>query len=906
MVTQQPTGIVAFLFTDVENSTAMWEQLGGEMASKLEAHDRIVREVIDVHDGYVFSTAGDSFSVAFRSTSDAVEAATQIQRALAASGGVEGIRVRIGIHTGEASLRDGDYFGPSVNRAARIMSLGHGGQILVSETTASVIGDSLSEVRVTDLGVHGLSGFQAPERVFQAEDGATHTEFPPLRSTSLVRHNLPEQPTPFIGRRDELSDLSELLGSNRAVTILAAGGAGKSRLAIELGHREGHRYSDGVFFVPLAPRANPGEVPEAIAESLGISSVSTTDTMMQVLDYLATKEQLLILDNFEHVREAARDVSAILESAPGVSVVITSRSRLGLRGESIYQLGGLKVDWSDRTEALEQSGTQLFMDAAQRRDPGFELTDEDIDDLATVLELVDGLPLAIEIAASWIDILPVSEIASEIEANVDFLESEMSDVPERHRSIRAVFDYSWRTLSDREKLIFPKLSVFRGGFTRQAAERIAGATLRDLSGLADRSLLLPSRATGRFTVHELLRQYAEAHLDEVGQTEETLDAHASFYSDIARGVFNSIKAGDQEAALATTEQDLANLRAGFRRAAMHDPPAARHFLECLWFIHEIRSWLAAGETLFRDAASIARSSTAEGSDQVAALSEAEQSWFITLMGRAEDGLELATAAHSEVMASDPSVADACLAQQSRNIGLLFLDPEAIGPGTKQAQALAERDDEEWWRMTLQVWEAYSHVFDPSDTGPRLAVEGVDYFAAIGDHWVQVWPLGFLGARAEQSGDLEEARRRYEQSLALGRDIEFGRIVQYMLNALGRVTTAQGDYNRAESYIVEGLGLSLDAGQAREIVGGIVDIAAIRVGQHRWTEAATLLAVVASDSLRSQRTAFGATPISELADGLETEVEAALGSAELSDIRASATDATARDVAVSMVADPGLL
>ncbi|MGI9665953.1 MAG: adenylate/guanylate cyclase domain-containing protein, partial [Acidimicrobiia bacterium] len=218
MVTQQPSGIVAFLFTDVENSTAMWDQLGGDMASRLEAHDQIMRRIIESHGGYVFSTAGDSFAAAFSSATNALEAGFQIQLALDTSEDVDQIRVRMGIHSGEASIRDGDYFGPSVNRAARIMSLGHGGQILVSATASSLIGDSLTEVQLTELGTHSLAGFESPERIFQADPASGPVEFPPLRSTSAVANNLPEQPTPFIGRDVELAEIGQLMESSRVVT----------------------------------------------------------------------------------------------------------------------------------------------------------------------------------------------------------------------------------------------------------------------------------------------------------------------------------------------------------------------------------------------------------------------------------------------------------------------------------------------------------------------------------------------------------------------------------------------------------------------------------------------------------------------------------------------------------------
>ncbi|MGI9585663.1 MAG: tetratricopeptide repeat protein, partial [Acidimicrobiia bacterium] len=391
-----------------------------------------------------------------------------------------------------------------------------------------------------------------------------------------------------------------------------------------------------------------------------------------------------------------------------------------------------------------------------------------------------------------------------------------------------------------------------------------------------------------------------------GETEGTADAHAEYFSTVAAAVFDDIRSGEQIKAIARTEADLDNLRSGFRRATDSNPDAARKYLECLWFIHEIKSWFPAGRDLFAEAASTAEQSTVEGTDRIAALSKAKQSWYISLMGSAEDGLVLASAAHEAVMELDPTGADACLAQQCLNIGLLFLNPEGIREGTKEAVSLAVRDGDEWWRMTMSVWEAYSYISEPSDIGVQMALDGIEYFSSLGDHWVQVWPLGFLGLLAEQSGDLTEARRRYEQSLAIGRDIGFGRIIQYSLNSLGRVTTEQGDFEQAEKYLGEGLALSLDGGQEREVLAGIVDFAAIRIGQERWAEASRLLAVVASDPLRTQRTAFASAAIIDLANELQGRLEQAVGPEGSAQPVPGSETTSSRDVAVALVAEQQVL
>lgn len=356
----------------------------------------------------------------------------------------------------------------------------------------------------------------------------------PAGTSPVVRHNLPVQTTPFVGREAELVELENLVSDpqRRLITILASGGMGKTRLAIRAAELQANNMADGVAFVELAPLTSIDAIPQAIADATGYNfqqvALSPID---QLTHHLREKELLLVLDNFEHLADGVGMVNVLLKGVPRLQIIVTSRVKLGLSGETVFALGGMDFpQWETPEDALEYSAVKMFMQSAQRVLPDFELTVDSLDYVARICRLVQGMPLGILLAAAWLDTLSLEEIAEEIHQSIDFLESDLHDLPERQQSIRAVFEYSWKLMSEKERQVFAKLSIFRGGFTREAVQKITGATLRNLTSLVNKSLVSRNADTGRYQVHELLRQFAEEQLEDMSELEATRDAHAQYYA----------------------------------------------------------------------------------------------------------------------------------------------------------------------------------------------------------------------------------------------------------------------------------------------------------------------------------------------------------------------------------------
>ena len=549
-------GPVTFLFTDIEGSTSLWERHPEAMKHALARHDALLRAAVEGHHGQVVKSTGDGAYAVFAAPSEAVAAALAFQRALLADPWPElapdVLRARLGVLTGQAELRDGDYFGPTLNRTARIMSIGHGAQILLGTVTAHLVTGGLPPgVSLLDLGEHRLRDLTQPEHIFQVVAEGLPARFPALRTSSARVVNLPGQPTGFIGRWDEVDGILRLLapGGSRLVTLVGPGGMGKTRLGIQaaatLAEREPERFRDGIHFVPFAPLRSAESMVGAIAAALDFQfGQGEQGPRRELLDYLRGREALLVLDNLEHLLDdgGATLLADILDTAPGVSMLATSRSRLSIQGEQLYVVPGMSLPdaqeaetWSDpQAEAGRFSGLRLFLQAAGRARPDFRLTPDNVAAVVRVCRQVQGMPLGIEMAAGWLELLSPAEISAEIARSLDVLATDLYGVPERQRSMRAVFDSTWQLLSERERTVLPALSVFRASFTREAAEAVAGAGLRDLMSLANKTWLQPVSSAGgssRFQMHELLRQYAEEKLRAGGEAETAAnDRYARYYA----------------------------------------------------------------------------------------------------------------------------------------------------------------------------------------------------------------------------------------------------------------------------------------------------------------------------------------------------------------------------------------
>jgi predicted ATPase len=532
-----PTGTVTLLFTDIEGSTKVLRELGERYGEVLAEHRSVLREAFVAHNGVEVDTQGDAFFVAFSRAKDAIAAAQQAQQAMAQGP----VRVRIGIHTGEPILTGEGYVGIDVHCAARICAAGHGGQVLLSRATGDLLDQS---VQLRDLGEHGLKDLVEPVWLFQLGVG----DFPPLKS--LNNSNLPTPATPLVGRERELAHLCQLLRTeeSRLVTLTGAGGTGKTRLALKVGLDLLDEFPNGVFFVGLAPLIDPSLVPPTIAQVLGVKEGGTQPLRELLCEHLAEKTLLLLVDNCEHLLAAAPVLSELLAAAPRLIVLATSRERLRLSGEHEFPLAPLAEE-----EALE-----LFTARARAAQPGFAL-DGDRAEVSEICRRLDGLPLAIELAAARVRVLSPQALLARLEQRLPLLIGGARDAPERQRTLRATIAWSYELLERDEQKLFARLAVFAGSCTLRAVEEVCEADLETLSALIDKSLL---RQSGdRFFMLETLREYALERLEKSGDAEELRRRHTQHFLGVARKAGEGLRGTEEATWLELLEAEHDNLRA---------------------------------------------------------------------------------------------------------------------------------------------------------------------------------------------------------------------------------------------------------------------------------------------------------------------------------------------------------
>ena len=554
-----PSGTVTFLFTDLEGSSRLWEQHPDAMRSALARHDEIISDAIASHGGHVVKTTGDGFHAAFTTAADALRAATDAQAALAAASwdATGPLLVRMGLHTGEAQQRDGDYFGTAVNRAARVMAVAHGGQILCSRVTFELAGGAFP---VRSLGEHRLRDLSAPEELFQVGGGV----FPPLRSVDVVPTNLPVVRTELIGRSDDVAALSELVSREQLVTLTGVGGVGKTRLAMGVAASIATEFADGCWLVELAPVAGGDEVVNAVAASVR----SPTTGLDGLAAYLADRRVLVVLDNCEHVLDAAAQlVDVVLASAPDVHVLVTSREPLGLEGEQVRRVRSLDLPDAGAPlgEVRATAAIRLFAERAMAAAGSFAV---DAGNRAAVVEIcrhLDGIPLAIELAAARVRSMPLVEIARRLDERFRLLGGGSRRAQERHRTLFAAVSWSYEMLTDDEKVTFRRLAVFPASFDLVALEAVAGAdnpaVVDCVSRLVDRSLVVYEPDTGRYRLLETLRQFGADRLAEAGETEATRARHAGHFLALTERWGPLLDGAAYDDAAAAVGLELDNLRA---------------------------------------------------------------------------------------------------------------------------------------------------------------------------------------------------------------------------------------------------------------------------------------------------------------------------------------------------------
>jgi predicted ATPase/class 3 adenylate cyclase len=619
-----PTGTITLLFSDIEGSSLLWESQPNHMSAALQRHEELLTTAFADSGGHVFKTVGDAFCVAYSRASQALIAAAAIQQAMDSEQWPADLtlRVRIGLHSGECEERGGDYFGPAVNRVARLMSAGHGGQILLSTATAELIRDALPPgTRLRDLGEHRLKDLKRPEHVFQLDLPGLPVTFPALRTLDSpeVMTNLPALPrqiNSFVGRELELATVKEHVEEHRCVTLVGAGGAGKTRLALELAADLLDGSGDGVWFVELAGLEDPELVVATVAAQLGTREEPGQAILATMLEAIKRRRMLIVLDNCEHLTEACHDlINTLLKSSERIHVLSTSRTPIGTDQEVVFRVPSLTVpppDTDDPDTLMTFESIQLFIDRAQRFERSFTLDGANGALVAEICRGLDGIPLAIELAAARLKAVGLQEIHDRLDERFKLLSSSGEEVP-RHQTLRAMVDWSYDHLEDAERLVLFRISEFMGGFTMDAAEDVCRDlpdtdrnSLELVTSLCDQSLVQMDSLdhSVRFRLLETIRQYANEKLTERGASEKfaAQDAHARYFLELAEKAAPQLAGGEQRLWLERLQLEQSNLRVAFAHllsvGARHEQ-ALRLGIALRWYWYVRGHWLEGSEFLRR-------------------------------------------------------------------------------------------------------------------------------------------------------------------------------------------------------------------------------------------------------------------------------------------------------------------
>jgi len=855
--TDLPSGTVTLMFTDVEGSTELLHQLGDQAYSRvIGAHHRILREVFAHHQGAVVDIEGDAFFVAFSRAWDAVGAAVAGQRQLAEHPWEHGspLRIRMGIHTGEPLLTEHNYVGVDVHRAARIGASGHGGQVVLSERTYALAREALPEgVTVRDLGEHRFKGIPHPEHLFQLIIPGLTAEFPPLKSLDVVTNNLPQLLTTFVGREREVGEVRQQLISDRLVTLAGPGGTGKTRLSVQVAFELLADFPRGVWQVELAAVSDPGLVPQAVASTLGLRELPGRPLLDLLLDYLRPKKVLLLLDNCEHLVEAAAKLAhALLKACPNLRILATSREGLGIPGEVVYRVPPLRRPAPRariRLEELQEfESIRLFIDRAAASSPSFALSEANAPAVRQIVDQLDGIPLAIELAAARVKSLPVEKIATRLEDRFRLLVGGARTGLTHHQTLRATMDWSFDLLSEEERILFRRLSVFAGSFSLEAVETIcsgSGVELEDildlLARLVDKSLVVTEGLNGdvRYRMLETVRQYSLEKLTESGEEQTIRERHLGWYMVVAESEERRLWGPDQVAALEVLERELGNLRSALEWTTEGRGDAEQGLqlagtLGRFWLMHgylsEGRRWLegaltkcAATPTPPRAKALYACSVLVQEQGDLARAEELAQSALT--MTRQQDN-QLGVALILNVLGNlhrrrgDYGHAAAYL-QESITLG------QASNLRSAQAEAL----------RIMGVMALYQGDFERAQT---LCADSLALWRASGDKWGLTAALAALGSVAEHRGEYERARILLAEAQALA--VELGNVLDRagIGMEMAVLELDQGNYARAAELSEETLSLCSEMGHKICVLSSLINLGTATFRQEQYERAAELL------------------------------------------------------------------
>jgi predicted ATPase/class 3 adenylate cyclase len=861
-----PHGTVTFAFTDIEGSTKLAERFGPAYAELLETHQRLIRDAF--RSGVEISTAGDSFFVVFDDAAEAVRAAVAAQRAMHehAWPAAGAIRVRIGLHTGRASIGGADYAGIEVHRASRIAAAGHGGQVLLSESTHVLVSRELGdEVSVRDLGMHRLKDLAAPERIFQLVIPGLPSDFAPLKAVGAGRTNLPGAPTSFIGRERELAELAVRAGEERLVTVIGAGGTGKTRLALRVAEDLGGDHPDGVWLVELAPVTSPGLVAQEIARTVGVQDEPGRPIAETLADFVRLKRMLVVLDNCEHVIGAVADlVSSLFRSAPGLRILATSREALGLAGEAVYPLPSMgippRVDPDEAAHAgagrvaeiAESEAVRLFSARAAAVAPSFAVTPSNAEAVAEICRRLDGIPLAIELAAARIRILAPEQIAARLEDRFRLLTGGSRSALPRQQTLQALIDWSWDLLDDPDRQLLRRLSVFIGGFTLEAATAVTGgaeyAVIDGIGRLVDRSLVVAQQSTpARYRLLETIRQYGRDRLVEADEMAAMREAHLRHYLALAEAADPELRGPDMGAWLAVLDEDAENLRSAIDWALETDPTRGLRLCVAMSSYWRSRSMLEGFER-FRGIIDLADPSTRDGAVLAARVlsAAANLAW---LSGNAVTGLPWAVRAVELADEADDPTARYEAMDTLAMTSIFAGDTDDVEELSARALSLAVEAGD-WYLVAfteggLAQLDAESGNLEAAEARLHGAVEAA---ARSGNPAVQAFTALSQARVAGFSGRLEEARAAFEDAIAGYAAFGDARLELVARSDYAHALRLGGETAEAEATYRETLHAWLHTGNRGAIANQLESFGYIALSRDDPVRAARLLG--AADAMRA--------------------------------------------------------
>jgi len=868
----RPSGTVTFLFTDIEGSTQLWEQFPEGMKTAYARQESILRQAAAAHGGYAYKMIGDAFQIAFDTAPEAVFTALEAQRALHAETWPETgpVRVRMALHTGVTEERSDDYVGPVLNRVARLLAVAHGGQVLLTQPTFDLVRDDLPyDINLRDLGEHRLKDLVRPERIYQLIATDLPFDRSPLQTLDTFPHNLPVQVTSFIGREKEIKEIKRLLWESRLVTLTGPGGTGKSRLSLQIAAEFLELYPDGAWLVELAPITDPALLPQTVANALGVREAPGRPMLKLLTDYLRTKELLLILDNCEHLVDAcAQLVDSLLRTSANILILASSREALGISGEASYRVPSLSTPDPRHLpplEALTQfEAVQLFIERAEMVLPGFTVTNDNAPAVAQICHRLDGIPLAIELAAARVGVLRVEQIATRLDNRFRLLTGGSRTALPRHQTLRSLIDWSYDLLPDAERLILQRLSVFAGGWTLEAAEAIckedgleSDEILGLLTQLVNKSLVsvdhLQSTET-RYHLLETIRQYSRDKLMESGGGERIRDRQLEYFLKLAEQAEPELRGPDQVAWLDRLEDELDNMRAALEWSLESKdeitwfPEAGLRLATALLWLWHIRGRRSEGVEWLERALSVGR------------LEEARNYLSVIHIRLRAKGLRVA--GFLALMVGDATKAK-LLAEESLTLHQTLDLNDKLGLAyTVLTLAKVAGDQQDIDRMNTLTEQSLAMFREAGDKfGIAESLMGIANTSRSGGNYEQAKSIESeiltlrkdlgdqdgiatsflgLGGLAFSQGEYKEAHAMFEESLKAFRGVGNKWMMGNALFSLGEVAWAQGNYDQAAEMLDEALALGRDSGEQYTIAGGLFETGNMARSQGNYNKGAKML------------------------------------------------------------------